>query len=346
MAKLAGRIAVVTGASSGLGRATALELARRGATLVLAARRGDALDDTARRCREAGAPDALTVETDVSIESDVHALAARAVDAFGAIDIWINNAGVTLFAPLEQGPFDDHQRVIETNLFGAMHGARAAIPIFRRQHHGTLINVGSVLSEVGHAFVPAYVISKFGMHGLTEALRVEVADEPDIHVCTVFPFTIDTPHFEVAANLIAQAPRALPPMQSPEKVARAIADTCERPRRVRFVPRSIVLGLALHALTPRTSERLLLDALRKFHISDAPDPIKAGNLYEPQPNEPPRTHGDRPPQLATWKFVVWAAGRFTTIAATGALRRMRRGWSHLTGGSRARRLARPEGVSP
>ncbi len=322
MPKLPGSVAVVTGASSGLGRAIAVELARRGASVVLAARRTDALEETAEQCRKAGG-NALVVETDVSLSSDVDVLARTAVDEYGQVDIWVNNAGVTLFSRLEDGPFDDHKRVIETNLFGAMYGARAVIPIFRRQKRGVMINVGSVLSEVGHAFVPSYVISKFGIHGLSEALRVELADEPDIHVCTVFPFSLDTPHFDVAANHMQRAPRALPPMQSPEHVARAVAAMCERPRRVRFVPRSSALGLMFHALAPRASERLLLAALRKFHMSDERQPFTQGNLYEP-PSEPAHTHGHRPPQIGALRFFAWAALRLVRIELGFAARRIGR----------------------
>lgn len=323
MPKLQDSVVVVTGASSGLGRAIALELASRGASLVLAARRADALEDTARRCRSAGGS-AIVVETDVTNEADVQALARRAIEAYGRIDVWINNAGVTFFSPLEEGPFEDHQRVIETNLFGAMYGARAAIPIFRRQHNGVLINIGSVLSHVGHAFVPSYAISKFGIHGLSEALRVELADEPDIHVCTVFPYAIDTPHFEVAANELAREPRAMQPVQSPERVARAVADVCERPRRIRFVPRFIVLGLGLHALLPRLSERLLLDALRRYHVSGEAKPQTEGNLFEP-PSEGAKTHAEKPPKVSTPRFAAWAAARFARLGLESAARRVR-GW--------------------
>lgn len=321
MPELRDRVVVVTGASSGLGRAAAFELARRGARVVLAARRGEALDDTARRCRSLGG-DALVVETDVTVPDDVENLARRALDAWGRIDIWINNAGVTLFAPLAEAPFEEHQRVIETNLYGAMHGARAAVPVFRRQRAGILINIGSVLSEVGHAYVPSYVISKFGVHGLTEALRVELADEPDIHVCTVFPYSIDTPHFDVAANRMHQKPRALPPMQSPEKVARAIADVCERPRRVRFVPRSLVLGLALHALVPRITERVLLDALRRFHLGSPGVRTTRGSLYAPA-TEAAHTHGEAPPRISTPRFLAWLVQRFIRVELASVARRLR-----------------------
>lgn len=329
MTKLRNSVVVITGASSGLGRAVAVEMAKHGASVVLAARRGESLEDTARTCRSAGGS-ALVVETDVTEEEQVEHLAAAAIEKFGRIDVWINNAGVTLFSPLEDAPFELHQRVIETNLMGAMLGARAAVPIFRQQKRGVLINVGSVLGEIGHAFVPSYVISKFGIHGLSEALRVELADEPDIHVCTVFPYSIDTPHFEAAANKIQREIRALPPMQSPEKVARAIARLAEKPRRTRHVPRSLVLGLALHAMMPKASERLLLDALRKWHVSDDTQAATEGNLFEPAPKEIERTHGDRPPMLATPRFFAWAAARFAKIELEAAVRFLSRARGWLT----------------
>lgn len=312
------RVVVITGASSGLGRATAMELAGRGCQLVLAARDREALEDTARECEGA-----LVVETDVTSMADVQKLADATMAAFGRIDVWINNAGITLYGFLEDAPLEEHERVIETNLYGAIYGARAVVPIFRAQHRGTLINVGSVLSTVGQAYVPSYVISKFGVHGLTEALRVELADERDIHICTIFPYAIDTPHFESAANYIGHEPRALPPTQSPETVARAIAGLIAKPRRTRFVPRTIRLGVLAHALMPRTTERLLLDTLRRWHISKDPEQIGSGNLYEPGATG--KRHGDRPPQISFARLALWCAGRLVKIQAenvTHALRQL------------------------
>jgi len=230
---------------------------------------------------------------------------------------------VALFAPLTQGPFELHQRVIETNLFGAMFGARAVIPVFRRQRQGVLINVGSVLSKVGQPFVPSYVISKFGLRGLSESLRAELADEPDIHVCTLFPYAIDTPHFQTAANETGRDPRAMPPAQSPEKVARALVALAEHPHRERHVPRIAAAGVLLHELFPHTTEQLLLHALRRWHFSGGGQGSSVGDLYS-APSGQREVHGARPPQLSTVSFALWSARELLKLKGQGVARRARR----------------------
>lgn len=310
MRPLQGQVAVITGASSGLGREAAYQLASRGCKLVLAARRVDELEQTASGCRERGG-EALVVATDVTQEAEVQRLAKAAIERWGRIDVWVNNAGVTLFARIEEGELADHLRVLETNLNGAIHGARAVVPIFRRQAHGVMINVGSVLCKVGNPFVPSYTISKFGLAGLSEALRVELAEYPDIHVCTLCPYAIDTPHFQDGANELGQSAHAMPPVQSPEKVARALVGLISRPARQRFVPRIAAVGLAFHAMFPRLGERLLLRSLLKFHIGGR-EASNGGNLFKPA-QEKAGVHGQRPPKISTAGFVVWAARELVRI---------------------------------
>ncbi len=305
---LSDKVIVVTGASSGLGRAAAVELARRGARLVLAARRQDALESSAELCRELGR-EAIAVAADVTSESEVTRIVEKALERWGKVDAWVNNAGVTAFGSLESTPLADLRRVMDTNLWGAVHGSRAVIPLFRRQGHGVIVNVGSILSKVGQPFVPAYVISKFALHGLTEALRAELSDQPNIHVCTLLPYAIDTPHFQVGANLVGREAHAMPPVQSPEVVARALADLIERPRRELHVPRVAALGLALHALFPAPVEHMIHDALARFHFG-APSAIDArGNLWL-APKESGKIRGDRQPLIGFSGPVGWLLGHY------------------------------------
>jgi NAD(P)-dependent dehydrogenase (short-subunit alcohol dehydrogenase family) len=308
---LKGKVVVMTGASSGLGRAGAIELARRGAVLVLGARREEALEETARLCRAAGAR-VVVRETDVTDREQVQALADAAVTEAGGLDVWINNAGVTLIGTLEDAPLEEHRRVLETNLFGAWHGAQAAMAVFKKQRRGTLINVGSVLSEIGQPFVPSYSISKFALRGLTEVLRVEVADLRDIHVCALLPYAFDSPHFESGANRLGLRARAVQPTQSPEKVARALVSLVRRPRRQLHVPRYITLGLLAHRLAPRTVEHLLLDVLREWHFERAPQPQGQGDLFQP-PKTEAQVHGSRPPKAGRLRFGLWTFRRFFRI---------------------------------
>jgi NAD(P)-dependent dehydrogenase (short-subunit alcohol dehydrogenase family) len=317
------KVAVITGGSGGLGRAAAIAMAERGATVVVVARRPTALAETVRLCEERGGI-AYAEVADVTRPEDLERVVALAVaKGRGRIDVWVNNAGATAFGPLEMPDFTDHRRVIEVNLFGAIHGARAVLPVFRRQGHGVLINVGSVLSKIGQPFVPSYVISKFALDGLTEALRAEVADQPDIHVCSLSPYAMNTPHFENGANHVGRQPHAMPPAQSPEKVARVIADLAARPRRNRYVPRAAVIALAAHVIAPRAVEQVIHDALTRWHFSDVPAAEGPGSIHTPV-DGPGAVGGTRPPLVSAAALVLWSVGRLCTLELAGVARRVRR----------------------
>jgi NAD(P)-dependent dehydrogenase (short-subunit alcohol dehydrogenase family) len=297
------RVVVITGASSGLGRAAALEFSRAGATVVLAARRADALQEAAGQCRDLGGT-ALVVVTDVTDEASVKRLASAALDQYGRIDVWVNNAGVSSFGLLEDTPFEAHRRVFETNVYGAIFGARAVLPTFRRQGRGVLINVGSTLSKVGQPFVPSYVISKFALRGLTEALRSELAQYPDVHVCTLLPYAMNTQHFESAPNFVGRAAYALPPNTSPFAAARAMVMLAHRPQRERHVPHVTQLGIVLHELFPRTVERAVHRIVSRWHFGEPQAREPAGNLWRPAA-EPARIVGKRAPRISLPRLLLW-----------------------------------------
>jgi short-subunit dehydrogenase len=279
-------VAVITGASSGIGRATALELASRGTSVVLTARDAKALEDVAAQCREHGAR-TLVVPADVAREQEVETVARRAVAAFGRIDVWVNVAAVALFGRFDLTPSAPYRRVLETNLFGYIHGARAAMREFRRHERGILINVSSVVARTPQPFTSAYVSSKAAVHAFTRCLRMELSLEKyhAIHICEVFPAAIDTPLFQHAANYTGRAVKALNPVYEPEQVARAIADLIDSPKP------EVVVGAAGRAMmahataTPRLYEKTGARVIDRDHFSKKSAPNTEGNLHhstEPQ----------------------------------------------------------------
>ncbi|MFD5213301.1 SDR family NAD(P)-dependent oxidoreductase [Microbacterium sp. NPDC058345] len=241
-------VVVVTGASSGIGRETARLHARRGGRLVLASRSRAALETVAQECRELGGQ-ALVVPTDVTDERAVHALAAAAVSRFGRIDIWVGNAGTFAYGAFEDLPSDVFRQVVETNLMGQVHGARAVLPHLRRQGHGTLVLVGSLYSHVGSPAISPYATSKFGLLGFAECLRAELRGS-GIRLRLILPSTIDTPIYQHAANFTGRRVRPLPPASSPKRVARAILRAPRSHRFAAFVGRTQTAVRPVHDVAP------------------------------------------------------------------------------------------------
>lgn len=280
--ELGDSVVVITGASSGIGRATARTLAEHGASVVLAARGEQSLREVADECEAAGGR-ALVVPTDVTDEEAVRVLARRTVESFGRIDVWVNNAGVIVYGQFEQIPTETYRRVIETNLFGQIHGARAVLPYFREQGGGVLVNMSSLWGRMPSPYVNAYVTSKSGINAFSESLRDGLADTEDIHVCTVLPESVDTPIFHHAANYAGRAVRPVPPVADPDRVVRAILRCIRHPRREVTVGQVGHLEAVMQEVVPGSFGWLAPHVMKQAAFRSEPAEPGPGNVFEPMP---------------------------------------------------------------
>jgi NADP-dependent 3-hydroxy acid dehydrogenase YdfG len=233
--ELAGEVAIVTGASSGIGEATAESLASRGASVVLAARRADELEAVAERIRTDGG-EALVVPTDVTEDDDIDALVAETVDEFETIDILVNNAGVMLLEPLESADRDNLRQMIEVNLLGLMNLTHAALPTMQAQDSGHIVNISSTAGRRAGAKSSGYNATKFGVNAFTEAVRQEVTTD-GIRTTIIEPGAVDTelqehiPDEEIKQQIEEGMIESMTPLES-EDIARAITYAVTQPQHV------------------------------------------------------------------------------------------------------------------
>jgi NAD(P)-dependent dehydrogenase (short-subunit alcohol dehydrogenase family) len=278
-----GAVVVITGASSGIGRATALAFAAAGARLVLASRSPEALSQVAADCLERGGQ-ALVVPTDIADPAAVERLATLAVREFGRIDVWVEAAAVGIAGQLGSESVEEIRRLVDTNVFGAVLCARAALGTFRRQGKGTLVMVGSLLSLFPNPQVPLYSMSKFAIRGLALNLRQAVAGDPGIRVCLVLPGPVDTPFFVRAANHTGRRLRAIPPASAPERLAATIVACARRPRRQATSGVVGHLALAAHRVAPRAAEWLVARWSAAMITQPRPAPGGSGSLFDAPPS--------------------------------------------------------------
>jgi short-subunit dehydrogenase len=257
---------VITGASSGIGMATARLATERGAQVVLAARSSDGLWEVADAIRADGG-EAACVVADVAEEREVRRIAEIALGRFGGFDTWVNNAGVSVYGRIAEVPLEDQRRVFETNYWGTVHGCRVALQHLRHRG-GALINIGSVLSERAFPLQGAYSASKHAIKGFTDALRMELMHQrAPVSVTLIKPAAIDTRYAYHAKNYLPMQPQNPPPLYAPEVVAEAILHAAEHPVREVTVGGSGRLLEALDHWLPATMDRIMAQLLPRMQQS-------------------------------------------------------------------------------
>ena len=279
---LAGQSIVVTGASSGIGLATAVLAARGGAKVMLAARSEEGLGKACDFIRQRGGT-ANYVVTDVSDRGAVQHLADRTIAEYGGYDTWVNDAGVGIFGRIEDISDEDHRRVFETNFWGLVYGSQIAVKHFRSRPHGqysgALINLGSEVSDVALPLQGMYSASKHAIKGFTDALRIELkqANAP-VSVTLIKPAAIGTNFFLHAKNYVGRECKAPPPVYKPEEAARAICFAAANPRRDIYIGGAARIQVAINSLFPRLADAAGL-AIYKASIGDRPAPEGQDNLH-------------------------------------------------------------------
>ncbi|MFW2513650.1 SDR family NAD(P)-dependent oxidoreductase [Demequina sp. SO4-13] len=290
MRKLKRSTVVITGATSGVGRACALQFADKGAALMLAARRADALDEIVRECRDRGAQ-AHGVALDVRDESAMLELARETVSRHGRIDVWVNAASANAYGRIEELPSEWWRAVIDTNLTGYFLGLQAAIPWMRDQGRGTIINIGSILDTTVVPYQAAYIASKHGVRALTDSARQETSDVKGIRLCLISPGAIDTPFIANAANVTGR--RIEPPVRvlDARAVAAKVVSCTRRPRDDIFVGPDNVSVMLSERVAPGLTRRLMTVLGNHDQFGDEPQARTSGSLLEPQPDVPARIDG-------------------------------------------------------
>jgi short-subunit dehydrogenase len=271
------KVVVITGASSGAGRAIANEAALQGMQLVLAARREEALEEVALECEELGGK-TLIVPTDMQSAEEVHHLARKAFEFGGRIDVWINNAGVLAAGELDKIPAEINEAVIRTNLLGYIQGAHAVLPYFKKQGHGILINNISVGGWFPTPYMAAYSASKFGLRGFFESLKGELTPYPDIHVCDLYPGFLDTPGIQHTANYTGKNLKPAPPVYDPRKVARVAVEMIFHPKGKQVIGASSAFLRLAFQLFPTLSRNITASVIRTYLKNADPLENSSGNV--------------------------------------------------------------------
>jgi NAD(P)-dependent dehydrogenase (short-subunit alcohol dehydrogenase family) len=302
------QVVVILGASSGIGRATALELARKGAAVVCASRGEEALRTLVEEIEGSGGR-AAAVPTDITDPAQLDRLVSVAEGRFGHIDTWVNNAAVSVYGTVEDIPLEDFRRVMEVNFLGHVAASKAALPALRRAGGGVLIGVASAEGVRSMPLHAPYSASKFAVRSFYDSLRMELAaDGTPVAVTSILPAGIGTPFWEHSRNLTGTMTKPPPPVYAPELVAEAIMRTAVSPRREVIVGGAAVGFVLGQRLNPALTDFVLSLVGRKMQTTDRPD--NGTDILHTPTSGPGQVNGDHTDHLVRHSPVTFLAERF------------------------------------
>jgi NAD(P)-dependent dehydrogenase (short-subunit alcohol dehydrogenase family) len=332
MATRSSRVVVVTGATSGVGRATVREFAERGDAVALIARSEDALDVAAKEVVAAGGR-ALAVPTDVADHEEVEEAAERIERELGPIHVWVNDAMTSVFAPFWEISPEDYRRDTEVTYLGVVYGTMSALKRMRARDRGAIVQVGSALAYRGIPLQSAYCGSKHAIQGLCDSLRAELFhDRSNVRVTMVQLPALNTPQFDVVKTNLPNRAQPVPPIYQPEVAARAIAYAADHPeRREYWVGGTTAATIIANTVAPGLLDRYLGRTGFKSQQTDEPeDPRRPDNLWDPVPGDQgargrfdDRSHGRSLQWWATTHRGLVALGAAAAAAAATRLSRNR-----------------------